>query len=855
LEVYYRHRQLGVTLDEPDVVNHIDATWAAFFDPPSATATVAQSERFRLRVTVTKGEAVPEAWDTEAFGFEDHGDCWIAETCRVESLPEKIKIGLPGLPEDSVAVESFADDEFYFQIDARIAAAEPPAPVAPERIALVWDASLSRATVDKGRDFELLKALASRLGAVDIDLFVLRHVVEDPQPFSLAAGECETLLETLAELSYDGGTSLDDLELCFGDYDAYIVFSDGVSTLGEDLPNVAGIPIYVVSSDIAANRPILRHLAAKSGGAYLDLTRVPVEQASQEIFNEGLSFLGMEYDEGAIADVYPSSRVRVQDGAITVSGQLLKDEAEITLRFGRVNEETERRSFRLSRHAATSTGLIGRLWAQRKVDELSVFEHRYRAELLDLGRRFHIVTPNSSLLVLETLEQHLEHEIAPAPSRRKMRRKYDQVISKRQAEDSKRQDKKLEQVLAWWRDRVQWWEKEFDPSPPEIREVNPEGEAAQDPGDATLFMRAAPASAAHRRAESRLLHAVSDSSMGMDAALSETCGAVAAPAGMAPAPDDSIADQESTSASIAVKPWDPNTPYLEVLKSTGEDDVYEEYLEQRTTYGRSPAFYLDCADYLFKVGQRHLALRILTNVAELELESPQLLRILAYKLETEGELDLAARVFEQVLAMRPEEPQSHRDLALVLDRRGEYKRSAELLWAVVTGEWDSRFPEIETIALMELNRVLERARRNGEGDIARDLGIDERLVKLLDQDLRVVLSWDADLTDVDLWVIEPNGEKCFYSHNRTRMGGRLSPDFTQGYGPEEYVLRRGMPGAYSIQANYYGSSQQTLTGPATVFAAVFTNFGRQDEERRILTIRLTEVKDVIEVGEVKLGDS
>lgn len=81
-------------------------------------------------------------------------------------------------------------------------------------------------------------------------------------------------------------------------------------------------------------------------------------------------------------------------------------------------------------------------------------------------------------------------------------------------------------------------------------------------------------------------------------------------------------------------------------------------------------------------------------------------------------------------------------------------------------------------------------------DLAQQVGVDERLVRLLDQDLRIVLCWNADLTDVDLWVTEPNNEKCFYYNKRTRMGGRMSPDFTQGYGPEEYVLRRGLSGAY-----------------------------------------------------------
>ena len=50
------------------------------------------------------------------------------------------------------------------------------------------------------------------------------------------------------------------------------------------------------------------------------------------------------------------------------------------------------------------------------------------------------------------------------------------------------------------------------------------------------------------------------------------------------------------------------------------------------------------------------------------------------------------------------------------------------------------------------------------------------------------MSWDADATDMDLHVVEPSGEEAFYSHNRTTIGGLVSRDFTQGYGPEEYMV-------------------------------------------------------------------
>jgi len=336
-----------------------------------------------------------------------------------------------------------------------------------------------------------------------------------------------------------------------------------------------------------------------------------------------------------------------------------------------------------------------------------------------------------------------------------------------------------------------------------------------------------------------------------------------------------------TDAAIAIKPWDPNTPYIKAMKAVPADQAYGVYLEQRKTFGRSPAFYLDCADFLVEHGRRDLGVRVLTDIAELQLQDARLLRVAAHRLMQVAatptgaarERELAIDLFEKVLALRPEEPQSYRDLALALaDRarlaisaeagnggnpaglsqaKADFGRALELLNKVIVGN-SPRFPEIELPVLMEANQVIATlAGRPDLGEVPNP--IDSRLRKDLDCDVRVVLTWDADQTDIDLWVTEPSNEKCFYGHNRTIIGGLLSRDYTDGYGPEEYCLRKLMPGQYKIQANFYGSRQQELTGPATVQATVITNFGRPNEKQQALTIRLKEARDVVDIGTITLG--
>ncbi len=67
--------------------------------------------------------------------------------------------------------------------------------------------------------------------------------------------------------------------------------------------------------------------------------------------------------------------------------------------------------------------------------------------------------------------------------------------------------------------------------------------------------------------------------------------------------------------------------------------------------------------------------------------------------------------------------------------------------------------------------------------------------------------------------------------------------------------RKTIPGPYVIEANYYGSSRQTLTGPATVKAVVFTNWGRPDQKRQDLTLRLDTVQSEVRVGTITIGDA
>jgi len=69
--------------------------------------------------------------------------------------------------------------------------------------------------------------------------------------------------------------------------------------------------------------------------------------------------------------------------------------------------------------------------------------------------------------------------------------------------------------------------------------------------------------------------------------------------------------------------------------------------------------------------------------------------------------------------------------------------------------------------------------------------------------LHCTLTWDTYGTDVDLWVTDPNGERCYYAHRQTASGLSLDVDDVNGYGPENITTSTVIPGDYVVQVHYY----------------------------------------------------
>jgi len=708
---------------------------------------------------------------------------------------------------DSV-IGSWFERRSYFTADVAISGASVPRP-APAAVALIWDASGSGAMRDHAREFAVLDAYFRKLGRTEVTLVLARDRAEAPRSFAVADGDWSELRKVLEATPYDGASNPAAWMVpqgFGGDTSVALLVSDGLANWGAAAARFP-VTLFTLNTSPQADAGRLRHMAEAANGHYLDLTILSTEQALADLTTlrpRLVALTGDAVDDLVAASVHPES------GRLALAGVVTGPKASVTV-------ETVDGAGKVSRKLLSvpltedrdSDGFAAKRWASLRIASLQSDGNRHRAEILRLGETFGVISDETSLLALERLEDFLRYKVMPPPGDMRVaylnRAPSDPLSPKTDAAQ-------IEGLVRRFGELTAWWERDFPKGEKPKPKPEPEGDRAVATGAAVM----APAP-------------------------------VAKPSAVSSGPPSSTA--KPAAVEIHLRKWEPNAPYLSSIKEAAAEQRYDAYLAQRAAYANSTAFFIDAADIFFAAGQDEAAVRVLSNVAELGWSNRSLLRILAYRLLQSGRPDLAMTPLTRVRDLAPEEPQSWRDLGLAHAAAGDTQEAVNFLWHVASHPWDWRFADIDLISLGELNALAARAKTV---DLS---GIDPRLLRNLPVDLRTVLTWDADNTDMDLWVTDPNGEAAFYGNRLTYQGGHMSRDFTGGLGPEEFMLKRAKAGTYEVRVKFYGHNQQVLSPYTTVMMKFSSGFGTDGQKDQDIVLRLSGRGESVFVGtfEVK-GD-
>ena len=812
-------------------------------------------KHFKLRTEVVSRMVKADIENTLQLNFGQSRNSYISEVKKDNyTLDKNIGLTFPKIDKPQLLTATKGTDSYLYG-NIALEKQSLKKKEKPKSIGILWDCSSSSQKRDFAKEFALLDAYFKEIKEVKVALTTF-HIRSSPAiPFKVENGNWQELRQYLEKLMYDGAT--DPQAMLFPpESDEYFLFSDGIFNCRDknfDFTRLIGqlhAPVNVVSSQLVANMDKLQYLSGATGGSFINLNTQEVSQAVKALQYQAFQVLDYKVKKGNVVNLYPQKGTLVGEN-FTFSGYLNSEDATLVVSLGYPNKVIVEKELTFSKNTAASDeefALLRRVWAEKKIAQLR--REGAESKAIDMvGRRYGIVTEGNSLIVLETVEDYVRYQITPP---KELLQEYNKLSSEINSEKMEEQKEALERVISQSKEQTSWWQtsypikkkntkknKEYETPPPppammvhaeEIAEYNNAAEVLKDVShdDAKMADMGTAgydiiADNSAQQMEMELAAEPVDRTLGYELV-------------------DRTLGYEPPQARIVLNAYDPDTPYLKVMEYADPAKAIETYHKLKKEYGQTPSFYVDVADYFFKKGDLAQAVLVVSNLAELNLEDAQLLRTLGYKLSSYKAYKEAIEVFRKVVTIREEEPQSYRDLGWALAEDKQYQEAVETLYKVVKNYWGERFSEVPLITMNDINSLIARHK-----EIKTDF-IDKRLLKKEPVDIRVVLSWDTDNCDMDLWVTDPTNEKCYYSNFFTYLGGMISEDVTQGYGPEEFMLKKAPKGTYKIEVDYYGSHSQKQLMPVTLRITFYTHFGTDKEEKQETTVRLTNKKEVIEVG-------
>jgi len=734
---------------------------------------------------------------------------------------------------EGLLLSRHGNGQLFFEIADSDADAARRRASAPAEITILWDRSLSRADDDLEAEIALLSDYVGRVRPRSIALVLFDSEGVERIAVNGAAG----LAERLRRVRYRGATSLAVLAAArLPASDACLLFSDGLVTVDRREDFTPPCLLHAISSAADADRAWLARLARRSGGEAFDLSVRPAAEVLTR----------MTRRVPRVTDVRTTSGARIDysllDGGADgwrIVGPMPAS-GDIVVSLAGVEGESQRLYAR--RGAEVALDGPGALWAAERVAILAAGDERSRDEIVAFSRLYSVASPDVSFIVLENGRDYAQARIEPpAGAPADWLRDYRAVRESMEQAESGARAQRLGQVVAQWGEMREWWARRFDPARrPRGNDRSADGaDGITMPPVTEQMVREmpppimpAPVMSAPTAPEARGESANAD--------IVVTGGRIRGNAGA----EQEAPPGRSRHGSITIEPWKPDRPYLAALDQASPAERERVFAEQQREHGALPAFWLDTADWAWRAGRRADAVALVLSALELPTRNSQTLAIVADRLLRYGETDRAIWLLERLAAAEDDRPQPRRTLALALARRAaqapreaaraDLARAISLLTEVVMTPWDGAYDGIEMIALVEANALIPRYRALGGSALA----LDPRLIARLDFDLRVTIEWQTEATDVDLWIDEPGGERAIYSNPRTAIGGRLSNDMTQGFGPEEYLLRRAPAGRFEVRANVFASDRLNPNGAQRVTARIIRDFGRASEREELVDLEL-----------------
>ncbi len=757
-----------------------------------------------------------------------------------------------------------------------------------DSVTVFWDVSSSSKHRDIEKELGFLKSYIQKERPSIVKLILFSNEVHEKRVFVDVPESMNEIVRTIRNFPVDGATNLELLGNNENISGINILFSDGLNNFGDD-PEVINT-MHTVSSSSINNIALLRNFSKSTGGHFIDLNQMEIGDAIKLL--DQVPLQDVKYEAAGTKYLFAF----YENGFVSVSGKMNENFAKIKLQLpggGDKQFDLDMSNTCATEVEAAMLSAGNKYYSSEKIDSSQLFKRFAAANTM--------VSPFTSLIVLDNLSDYIRFNIMPPADlideynnkvTVKLQRGINDIIKvEKKINDEDFREEIVEDLAGIFNYKTSWWKKLYSKQPVKLKvdedmnhitasrsssgSTGTGGPAnVQDSTSMHLSNVLQPeqsemneviivADGAERRTEFSGADVVSSPSTmralsGRAPGISVGSGAPGYVSNSKTSGNNSDNEEAQEDKLLTESDTDILANYQAHGKSsilefgklaersfTGKekDSFYRIYLDLKKTYGTHQEFYITISNLFHSKGLINDAARILSNLCEMELEDPALLRAMAYISESRKDFRSAVFLYSKVLSLRNDQLHAYRDLALAHKANGDNKKATEILQEMLLkrGNVEANLDGLKEIALTDLDNISGRNRQ-----LIKDESLRSIFSLPLNADLRVIVDWNKDQTDIDLHIKEPSGEVCNYKNKITKSGGRYADDVTTGFGPEEYMIRKAGKGNYEISINYYNDNYQREEVPAIVKLTIIKYFGTDREVREIKAIMLdSETKSAL----------
>ncbi|AXT51856.1 hypothetical protein D1818_13755 [Aquimarina sp. BL5] len=706
----------------------------------------------------------------------------------------------------------------------------------PDDIVLYWDTSFSAANHDPEYTYQFLKAYLKKIENTTVTLIPFSNTIHKQQKFVIRNGKSNELIASLKNMTYNGATNFSSLFKEENKPDQYMVVSDGRSTFGV-FPQVYDVPVFYMNHMPNSDDLLLHKAAVQSEGYYLNLTKISVDQALSNIVYEleDNTIYQTDKTKELVQGLVTSGGKPVQGCKVSVKGTLIQ----------RITDANGSFSIDASMEDVLTFDFFGMESKEITLDATKNIK-------VDLVSNYTTLDE----VIVETKENKEQDEIVKDVYGNNVKKKSLGVAMYTLGEEDFLQSAiYLSDLIRGQFPGVQvfGWGDEA------VYEIRTKLSLAADNSTPPLFVvdglqfNEPPTFLFPTQIKSiSVLTGLSASARFGQAArngvfiITTKYGDISNNKEEKPVDHLLVKGNDYTTSTFLLDVNNNRPSYLDGLwNSTSYKEAKDIYYSLREKYPINIPFYSYSASY-FRRWNTEFADQVLSNISEIGFDNPQVLLVLAFKLEAIEEYHNAAFLYERILDLAPDAAQSHLDLARIYVSIGKYKPAFELYKKILRNKESAiDFEEIAEQAESEIRRLLNFHRSELTYN-----DVPDEFLAVKGVPVRLVFQWSDPQSEFELQFVSPEKKFSKWKHVFKENKEELLSRVQSGVSSKEFIIDNAMPGEWIINVQSFGDA--SALSPAFMKYTVYTNYGLPNETKKVQCINLSNQKEKVTLDKIIL---